>query len=42
MRTLRRFLSRLAGSATRRRDGERLREEVEQHLALQTALNRNV
>jgi predicted permease len=39
MRTLRRFLSRLAVSATRRRDEERLREEVEEHLALQTAEN---
>ena len=39
MRTLRRFLSRLATSATRRRDEDRLREEVEEHLALQTAEN---
>ena len=37
MRTLRRFLLRLAAPATRRRDEERLREELEQHLALQTA-----
>jgi predicted permease len=39
MRTLRRFLIRLAASATRRRDEERLREEIEQHVALQTADN---
>ncbi len=39
MRTLRRFLLRFAASATRRRDEERLREELEQHLALQTADN---
>ena len=39
MRTLRRLLSRLAAPATRRRDDERLREEVEEHLALQTAEN---
>ncbi len=38
MKTLRRFLMR-AASATRRRDEERLREELEQHLALQTAEN---
>src|SRR5919106_4718134 len=39
MRTLRRFLIRLAASATRRRDEDRLRDELEQHLALQTAEN---
>ena len=39
MRTLRRFLLRFAASATRRRDEERLKEELEQHLALQTADN---
>jgi predicted permease len=39
MRTLRRFLLRFAASATRGRDEERLREELEQHLALQTADN---
>jgi predicted permease len=39
MRTVRRFLVRLGASATRRRDEERLREELEQHLALQTAQN---
>ena len=39
MRALRRFLVRLTASATRRRDEERLREEVEEHLALQTAEN---
>ena len=40
MKALRRFLVRLAGSLTRhRRDETRLREEVEEHLALQTAEN---
>ena len=39
MKTLRRFLMRLTASATRRTDEERLREEVEEHLALQTAEN---
>jgi predicted permease len=39
MRVLRRFLIRLAASAARRRDEKRLREELEQHLALQTAEN---
>ena len=39
MRILRRFLLRLAGSARKQRDEERLREELEQHLALQTAAN---
>jgi predicted permease len=39
MRALRRFLIRLGASATRRRDEERLREEVEEHLELQTAEN---
>src|SRR5687767_8352316 len=39
MRTLRRFLLRLAGPARKRRDEERLEEELEQHLALQTAAN---
>ena len=39
MRALRRFLSRLAASATRRQDEDRLREEIEEHLALQTAAN---
>ena len=40
MRTLRRFLSRLTASALRRQgDEQRLREEVEDHLALQTAEN---
>lgn len=37
MRTLRRFLIRLVTVATRRRDEKRLREELDQHLALQTA-----
>ena len=39
MRTVRRFLIRLTTSATRRRDEERLREELEDHLALQTDEN---
>ena len=39
MRALRQFLVRLAGSMTRRRDEARLREEIEDHLALQTAEN---
>ena len=39
MRALRRFLTRLATSATRRRDEERLREEIEEHLARQTDEN---
>jgi hypothetical protein len=37
MKPWRRFLIRLAASVTRRRDDERLREELEQHVALQTA-----
>jgi hypothetical protein len=36
---LRRFLARLAASITRRRDEARLREEIEEHLSLQTAEN---
>src|SRR5712664_1654524 len=39
MRSLRRFLSRLANLATRRAQDERLREEIEEHIALQTAEN---
>ena len=39
MRTPRRFFARLLNSVTRRRDNERLREEIEEHLALQTADN---
>ncbi len=39
MKGLRRFFVRVAGSITRRRDERRLREEVEDHLALQTAEN---
>ena len=38
MRVLSRFLTRLANFVTRR-DDQRLREEMEQHLALQTADN---
>jgi macrolide transport system ATP-binding/permease protein len=39
MRSLRRFLNRLVNLATRRAQDERLREEIEEHLALQTAEN---
>ena len=39
MRTLRRFLKRLATTATRRQNEERLKEEFENHLSLQTAEN---
>ncbi len=39
MRFLRRFLKRLTNFAARRRDDQRLREEMEEHLALQTAEN---
>jgi predicted permease len=39
VRRLRRFVIRLATSATRRRDEERLREELEDHMALQTDEN---
>ena len=37
MRAVRRFLLRLTTSVTRRRDEERLREELEEHVALQAA-----
>src|SRR5438552_5000545 len=39
MNALRRFLNRLAGSITSGDSEERLREEVEEHIALQTAEN---
>jgi macrolide transport system ATP-binding/permease protein len=39
MRALRRFLKRLSSWAATRQDEERLREEIEDHLALQTAEN---
>ncbi len=39
MRSLRRFLSRLGHLVTRRAQDERLREEIEEHIALQTAEN---
>jgi predicted permease len=39
MRSLRRFLTRLFNSAARRAQEERLREEIEEHIALQTAEN---
>ncbi|MGH9159387.1 MAG: ADOP family duplicated permease [Vicinamibacteraceae bacterium] len=37
MRALRRFLIRLVGTLTRRRDEERLQDEIEAHIALQAA-----
>jgi putative ABC transport system permease protein len=39
MRFLRRFLARLKNFATRRRDDKRLREEMQEHIALQTEEN---
>ena len=39
MRSLKRFCARLFNSAMRRRDDERLQEEIAEHLALQTADN---
>src|SRR5580658_9609621 len=39
MRFLRRFLARLKNFAARRRDDQRLREEMEEHLARQTEEN---
>jgi predicted permease len=39
MKSLRRFFSRLASFTTRRAQDERLREEIEEHIALQTAEN---
>jgi predicted permease len=39
MKFLRRLFTRLRNSATRQRNDERLREEMEQHLALETAEN---
>jgi predicted permease len=39
MRSLRRFFVRVANFATRHRDEERLREEIEEHVALETAEN---
>lgn len=39
MKSLRRFLARLLNSAASRHDEERLREEIEEHLALQTEEN---
>src|SRR5215470_10856977 len=39
MRPLKRFIARLLNSALRKRDDKRLREEMEEHLALQTADN---
>ena len=39
MRSLRRFLTRLLNSATSRAQDERLREEIEEHIALQTEEN---
>src|SRR3979409_521207 len=39
MRTLRRFFRRLSSWATTQQDDDRLRAEIEEHLALQTAEN---
>src|SRR5580765_6210904 len=39
MRSLRRFLTRLFNSAARRAQEERLKEEIDEHIALQTAEN---
>jgi macrolide transport system ATP-binding/permease protein len=39
MKSLKRFFARLAGLATRRAQDERLREEIEEHIAMQTAEN---
>ncbi len=39
MRALHRFMNRLTSLATRRKDEERLRAEIEEHLALRTADN---
>ena len=39
MRPLNRFLARLLNSALKRRDTQRFQEEMEEHLALQTADN---
>jgi predicted permease len=39
MKPLRRFFARLASLATRRAQDERLREEIEEHIAMQTAEN---
>jgi putative ABC transport system permease protein len=39
MRPLRRFLIRLANTVARRRDDERMKEEIEEHLASQTDEN---
>jgi hypothetical protein len=39
MKSLRRFFARLANFATRRAQDERLREEIDEHIALQTAEN---
>ena len=39
MRTLRRLLAKLTNFATRRRADARLREEMEEHLAMQTEEN---
>ena len=39
MKSLRRFFTRLVSFATRRTQEERLREEIEEHIALQAAEN---
>ena len=42
MKSLRRFLSRLGHFVTRRRDDERLRQEIEEHITLLTDENLRV
>ena len=39
MRSLRRWVTRLLNSLTRRVDNQRLKEEIEEHIALETAEN---
>jgi len=39
MRSLRRFITRMGNGLARQREDERMREEIEEHLALQTREN---
>ncbi len=39
MKSLKRFFARLSSMTTRRAQDERLREEIDEHIALQTAEN---
>jgi hypothetical protein len=39
MRSLRRFITRMGNALARQREDERMREEIEEHLALQTREN---